>query len=180
MLQALSAHQVKEPVWADEMRLGLYGQVRKRWAPKGIKPVQLVQTVYHFKYLLVRVDCQSRLSWSWLDSLKAKDIQPVLEQWKAEGIQGVIWDGAAFHKAKSFKTLEIPLISLPPYSPELNPAERLFQEIRRAVEGKVFPSLQSKIEAVEDFLIPLSLNPSRLKKLLCWPWIQSVLQQLQE
>lgn len=179
MVQTLSRYHVSQPVWADEMRLGLHGQVRKRWTPKGVKPLQLVQTLYQFKYLLVRVGCQNQLDWAWLDSLKAKDIQPVLSQWKAEGVQGVIWDGAAFHKAKSFQELNLPLIPLPPYSPELNPAERLFQEIRRAVEGKIFPSLEAKMQAVEDFLIPLSQNPARLKRLLCWPWIQSALHKIQ-
>jgi transposase len=30
---------------------------------------------------------------------------------------------------------------LPSYSPELNPAERIFEEVRRRVEGKIYESL---------------------------------------
>jgi transposase len=32
----------------------------------------------------------------------------------------------------------------PPYSPELNPAERVFEEVRRWTEGKVYGSLEAK------------------------------------
>jgi transposase len=159
------------------MRLGLYGQVRKRWVPKGIKPVQLVQTVYRWSYLLARVDCQGQLSWRWLKSLKAPELQQALAQWKAQGVQGVIWDGAAFHRAKSFQALNLPLLPLPPYSPELNPAERLFQEIRRAVEGKVFASLEEKIQRVDAFLEALAKDAQRVKHLVCWDWIQQALPQ---
>jgi transposase len=31
-----------------------------------------------------------------------------------------------------------PLVELPPYSPELNPAERVFEELHRMVEGKIY------------------------------------------
>ena len=35
-------------------------------------------------------------------------------------------------------------IFLPAYSPELNPAERVFGEVRRHIEGKVYPYLKEK------------------------------------
>lgn len=44
------------------------------------------------------------------------------------------------------------LIDLPPSSPELNPAKRLFKEIRRTVEGAVYATLDDKIAAVEAIL----------------------------
>jgi transposase len=46
----------------------------------------------------------------------------------------------------------MPLIRLPPCSPELNPAERVFQEVRRAIEGKVYTTLEDKMKAVAEFL----------------------------
>ena len=36
----------------------------------------------------------------------------------------------------------LPLIELPPYSPELNPAERVFEEVRRWIEGKVYQRME--------------------------------------
>jgi transposase len=46
----------------------------------------------------------------------------------------------------------MPLIRLPPCSPEPNPAERVFQEVPRAIEGKVYATLEDKMKAVAEFL----------------------------
>ena len=48
-----------------------------------------------------------------------------------EGGRGVVWDPAAFHKAKVVGEVGLRRIYQPPYSPELNPAERVFEEVRR-------------------------------------------------
>lgn len=72
----------------------------------------------------------------------------------------------------------MPLIGLPPYSPELNPAERVLQEVRRAIEGKVHPTLEDKMAAVEKFLMELEADPGRVRSLACWDWIDAAVQQL--
>jgi hypothetical protein len=41
------------------------------------------------------------------------------------------------------------LVSLPPYSPELNPAQRSFQDVRRVVEGEAYATLDDKVAAVQ-------------------------------
>ena len=55
----------------------------------------------------------------------------VVRQWQAEGIAGVVWDGARGDRAKIIRVLGVALVQQPPCSPELNPVERLFQEISR-------------------------------------------------
>jgi transposase len=49
----------------------------------------------------------------------------------------------------------MPLIVLPPYSSELNPVERVFEEVRRAIEGKAYATLEDKMTAVAEFLTHL-------------------------
>ena len=49
----------------------------------------------------------------------------------------------------------LPTIVQPPYSPELNPAERVFQEVRRWVEGRVYESIEEKVKAVDAYLSEL-------------------------
>jgi hypothetical protein len=44
--------------------------------------------------------------------------------------------------------LGLPLVEQPPTSPELNPAERVFEELWRVMEGKVYATLDEKVEAV--------------------------------
>lgn len=55
----------------------------------------------------------------------------------------VVLDNGAFHKTKSLKIPDnIFLLFLPPYSPELNPAEKIWQHIKRKFTNKHFDNLQ--------------------------------------
>jgi hypothetical protein len=46
------------------------------------------------------------------------------------------------------------------------------EEIRRAIEGIVYPSLLAKRHAVDDFLTKLAADAERIKRLCFWDWIQ--------
>jgi transposase-like protein len=61
----------------------------------------------------------------------------VVRQWQEAGIRALVWDRAPSHRAKLVKAVGLPLIEQPPAAPELNPAERVFEELRREVEGRV-------------------------------------------
>lgn len=55
----------------------------------------------------------------------------------------IVLDNGAFHKAKSLKVpSNIILIFLPPYSPELNPAEKIWQQYKRTFTNQFFKTLQ--------------------------------------
>ena len=69
-----------------------------------------------------------------------------------------------------------PLIELPPYSPELNPAERVIEEVRRWIEGRVYSSIEDKVEAVEEFLSRLESDPHQVRALTGWDWIEEAIQ----
>ena len=90
----------------------------------------------------------------------------------------LVWDGAPSHRGEGARELGMPLIGLPPYSPELNPAERVFQEVRRAIEGKVYATLEDKVMAVEQFLTEFEAEPDRVRSLTWWNWIKAAVQQL--
>ena len=57
-------------------------------------------------------------------------------------------------------------IFLPPYSPELNPAERIFEEVRREIEGFFYPSIQAKQHRIDQFLRCLRADRQRLASLV--------------
>ena len=42
--------------FADEMRVGLRGMVRRVWGVRGVKVIQRLQLVYEWKYLFLVVD----------------------------------------------------------------------------------------------------------------------------
>ncbi len=66
----------------------------------------------------------------------------------------------------------------PAYSPEVNPAERVFEEVRRWTEGKVYVDLEAKKEAAEVYLCYLDRNPDLVRQLCGWDWMRETLHAL--
>ncbi len=65
----------------------------------------------------------------------------------------IVLDNGAFHKAKKIVIPDnIILIFLPPYSPELNPAEKIWQQLKREFTNRLFLT----IESLEEFVCTLS------------------------
>lgn len=154
---------------ADEMRLGLQGRVRRVWASRGVKVVQKLQFVFEWVYLLLAVNPRSgELKWDWIARMRQEDLIPVLSRWH---LDGVIWDGASSHRGSQVAQLPLKRIFQPPYCPELNPVERIFEELRRAVEGLIYSSLQAKKQAVETELRQLAADPEQVKRLGGWGWL---------
>ena len=138
-----------------------------------MKVRQRLQLVYEWRYLFLVVDGRKgKLYWSWINSMKADMMAAVVKGLKQHTeVAAVVWDGAPSHRDKFVRGLGLPLIGLPPYSPELNPAERVFEEVRRWIEGKVYRSIEDKVEAVEAFLTELESDPDQVRALTGREWI---------
>jgi DDE superfamily endonuclease len=171
--------------WADEMRVGLRGQVRRVWGRRGVPVRQRLQLTYEWRYLFVVVDGRAgRVWWEWLPRVSAEALAPLvggLGLGRTE-LAGLVWDRAPAHRdgrMRAFgQAIGLALIEQPPYAPELNPAERLIEEIRRVVEGPVYPTLDAKVAAVDAFLAELDADPARLRRLAGWDWIAQAFHQL--
>ena len=164
--------------WADEMRLGLHGQTRRRWTPRGVKLRQKVEVRYVWRYLALAVDPAGHLRWRWLERFRKEPVAETVAAWRADGVGALVWDGAPSHRSALVRAVGLPLVALPPYAPELNPAERVFEELRRAVEGCVYADIEAKVAAVEAVLARLAADPARLRHLVGWSWISQALDQL--
>jgi len=76
----------EEVVFADEMRLGLLGQVRRVWGRRGEKLRRRVELRYEWVYLVLGVDpMKGRLWWDWVKRVRGEDIAQVLRAWKGLG-----------------------------------------------------------------------------------------------
>ena len=158
------------------MRLGLRGVVRRVWAPRGVKIVQPLELRYEWRYLVLAVDgLGGTLQWAWTPNMKGVSLAPVLQSWQEAGIPGVVWDGAASHRGQPVRDVGLPLVIQPVAAPELNPAERVFEEIRRRVEGRVYATLADKVAEVEAYLQELVAAPERIRSLAGWAWIRQTL-----
>lgn len=163
------------------MRVGLIGTVRRVWASVGVKVVQSVEYKYEWAYLNLAVNgLTGALHWAWTDDMKAQSIAPVVKRWAQQGVEVLVWDRAPGHRGPAYANLPVHRIEQPPYSPELNPAERVFEHLRAQIEGRVYGSLEKKKAAVEEALHLLAQDPKAVKRLAGWQWIQDSVAALEQ
>ena len=88
----------------------------------------------------------------------------------------MVVDGASSHKAKDLQRLEnIRLVPLPPYAPELNPQEHVWDELReKEFPNRVFNELAAVVRQLELGLPRMSADSEGLRSLTAWPWIISL------
>ena len=159
--------------FGDEMRVGLCGQLRRVWAPRGVKVRQRVQMQREWRYLALAVDgLRGTLHWCWIASMKGAAIAEAVAYWKERGIEAVVWDGASGHRGPAVRQVGVTLVQQPPAAPELQPAERVFEELRRVVEGQIYATLDEKVAPVERELQALAADPARVRRLAGWAWIE--------
>jgi len=85
----------------------------------------------------------------------------------------MVGDAAGWHRSKSLKMPKnIKMLPLPPYSPELNPVENIWEELReKSFDNLVFDSHEAMEDQLVTGLRTLELNKEVTKSIAAWPWI---------
>ena len=88
----------------------------------------------------------------------------------------MVIDGASSHVAKALVVPEnMRLHRLPSYSPELNPQEHLWDELReKEVPNRVFSDMAGVGRTLETGLPRLATDRDRVRSICAWPWIVSL------
>ena len=173
-LKAVGCQNTAGLYWADEMRVGLMGQTKKVWAPVGVKVKQAREYKREWSYLNLAVNVfTGQTYWDWTTNMKGESIAPIVRQWEKQGVEVIVWDGARGHRGATYEQLNSKRIVQPPYSPELNPVERIFEFLRDKVEGKVYGTIVTKKEAVEAEL--KKLISDKICSLTGWAWIKQAI-----
>lgn len=171
------AHEVA--LWTeDEHRLGLFPVLRRVWAPKGQRPLAPVCRRYQWTYVygFVRPDT-GQSWWGLLPTVSIPAMTVALAAFaRDEGIDpehrvALVVDNAGWHRSpKLVLPPGLHLIFLPPYSPELQPAERLWPLVDEVVANRVF----TDITELEDVLVArcrtLEGQPARLRAHTHYHW----------
>jgi transposase len=69
-------------------------------------------------------------------------------------------------------------LPLPRYSPELNPPERWFEELRKSLANRIFDTLAELETALTEALRPYWDNPAQLVQLIAFPWWREAVQSI--
>lgn len=134
---ALAPHGGRVRVFfMDEARFGQQGTLTKIWARTGTRPTAVKQTRYEWVYLYAAVEPKTGAS----VALQAPHVNTgtmnvflrmCSEELGPKDHAVLIMDQAGWHKARKLVVPEnISILLLPPYSPELNPVERLWAYMR--------------------------------------------------
>ena len=144
-------------VWAtDEHRVGLKPIVRKTWSPIGERPVAQSNHQYEWTYVYGFICPATGASeWCLAPRVNVKWFSQVLADFACAVGAGVqkrillVLDGAGWHRSSKLEIPEgIALEFLPAYSPELQPAERLWSVLDEPIVNRCFET----IEAIEEVL----------------------------
>jgi len=142
----------------DEGRFGLQQVMGRCWIPKGKKQSAKVKTGYKFFYLYAGVSPITGESFMLFLPWVNTDIMNLylneLSKAYRDKILMVIMDQAGWHRSKTLTVPEnIYIEYLPPYSPELNPVEKLWLWLRRQVcRNRLFKSEEDLIEELTTML----------------------------
>lgn len=92
--------------------------------------------------------------------------QTYQEQWQEATIEALVCYSAPSHRPKTVWAAWLSLIELPPAEPELNPAERVFEELRRAVKRAVYGTIEDTMAAVDRELTSVTGSHVRIRRLV--------------
>lgn len=141
----------------DESRFGLMTIQRRCLTAKGIKPITPYQHRFKNFYLFGAYSPINgnhfTLEMPYCNSDCFQIYLNEFAQQQPEEFKIIILDNGAFHKTKSLKLPpNVYLLFLPPYSPELNPAEQMWRFIKDKIANKIFETLEIKAKAVAQIL----------------------------
>ena len=171
-------------IWAeDESRMGLQPVIRRTWARKGgiCKAPNYRKYQWLYTYMFVRPS-DGETYWWMFPTVNSEAIDETLKKFvkeynpSGEKIMILLWDQAGFHRGSGTGLIEgIELFPLPPYTPELQPVERVWPLLREAMANKVFESIEHLEEVLIKRIRWLVENPSIIQKVTGFHWILSVL-----
>jgi hypothetical protein len=164
-------------MFQDEARFGRIAESKRCWCPKPFRPVCPTMVCQEYTYAYGAV---SIASGQWdsliLPNTNTRCMQIFLDEiasrYPDERIVMVL-DGAGWHRGCALAVPEnMRLLPLPPYSPELNPVENIWEELReKFFNNKVFASLGALEDQLLSGLKHLEDHPKITGPISAWTWI---------
>jgi hypothetical protein len=167
-------------MFQDEARFGRMVRIGRCWAQRPMRPTVCNGYEREFLYVYGAVSpMQGQLDWMIAGEMNTVRMTEFLAQVSAAHRRDfivMVVDGASSHVAKD---LGVPknmrLLRLPPYAPELNPQEHVWDELReKEFPNRVYTDMASVRAQLEAGLPRLAGNRQALRTLTAWPWINSL------
>jgi transposase len=170
--------KVVEVFATDEHRLGLKPIVRRVWAPRGERPRALGH--HRFAWLYVTAFAQpssGEVFWYLANGVSKPFFEKLLALFAHEAGAGrervivLVLDNAGWHTEAGLTVPEgLRLVYLPPYSPELQPAECLWPALDEPLANKHFATIQDLDRALAERCSTFAASPELYKGRVDFHW----------
>lgn len=160
------------------MRYGLISNFRRSWSRVGKRTTIDSQQSFDNRYLFSAVSPLSGDSFhlsgiDGFDSQAAHTFLLELKKHHPDKVVILVWDNAPCHRPQIHRQIPgLIVLFLPPYSPELNPAERFFEELRKATANHIWKTIDEQEQAIEARLRTLTDDLKAMKRLVGYDWIR--------
>lgn len=164
----------------DEGRFGRISSCRRTWAPPGVRPQAPRQIVREYTYVFSAVAPALGTLTSLIlpranTQMMHVFLQHVAQEYAAYFIVMQV-DRAGWHQSKDLLIPDnIRLLSQPAHSPELNPVEHIWEELReKQFHNRAFPSLDAVEETLIVGLNRLDQEPEHVQSMTYFPHFRNL------
>lgn len=168
-------------MFQDEARFGRINTPKRCWAPKGVRPIVGKQIVREYTYLYgAFCPKDGKADFLILPSMDNACMDLFLaeisQRYPKEYIL-IFWDGAPCHSGNKLNVPDnIMLETLPPYCPDLNPSENIWDDVRENFFHNItFDSMGAVESLLETAASFYEVNTDKVKSITGWDWIISAL-----
>jgi transposase len=167
----------------DEARIGQKGRVCHIWWKRGERPPGLVDQRYVNAYIYAAVEPGTDNAFALiLPDANSASMQVFLDNFAKTVARGehvaLVLDGAGWHSGTALCVpANITLVPLPPYSPELNPVERVWLYLKqRFLSMRLLNDYNTILAVASKAWRRLCRETGRLSSLTSFPWIMKIKQ----
>ena len=160
-----------------QARFGLHTEHRRMWGLRGVRVIVPHQRKYEWDYTYGAVEVTRAGSvFCFQSTVNQEASGKFLGQIAAHdpaAIHVVIQDGAGFHLPENDPRLpaNVRVITLPAYSPGLNPVEKLWDHLKDAICNRVFATVEELREVLAGWLEKFWSDAARALSLIGRGWL---------
>jgi len=164
-------------MFMDEGRFGRVDLPQRCWAPQSIRPACPSQIIREYSYAFAALSpsdgCLESLIYSRADSdVMSFFLRQIANAFPSEHVV-IFMDKAAWHTTEKLVIPDhIRLEFLPPYSPQLNPVEVLWKELRKDYfHNRVFANMDAVEDQLEEGLRNMAIDNARVRRFSSFLWM---------
>jgi len=165
-------------MFQDEAGFGRINKPKRCWCPKGIRPITPCQHIREYRYTYGAIEPYTGDYFFLILPYCNTDCMNVYLEHLSKNYPNDIvllaMDKASWHRSKDLIIPEnIRILHIPPYTPEMNPIEQIWKELRkRGFKNELFKTLEKVVERLCDTIN--SLSTKSVKSITGRDWILSM------